>query len=99
MIRFIVKRVLTAIVQIFAVTTIVFFVLQLMPGDPVLLMLSQDGSAVDQEAYDALEEELGLDQPVMTQYTTWLNDLLHGDLGTSYSESRPVTEAIGDRLP
>ncbi len=70
-----------------------------MPGDPVLLMLSQDGSAVDQEAYDALEEELGLDQPVMTQYTTWLNDLLHGDLGTSYSESRPVTETIGDRLP
>lgn len=99
MIKFLVKRIATAIVQIFVVTTIVFFALQMMPGDPVLLMLSRDGSAVDQEAYDALEAELGLDQPVMTQYTNWLTDLVHGDLGTSYGENRPVTEAIGDRIP
>ncbi len=99
MIKFLVKRIATAIVQIFVVTTIVFFALQMMPGDPVLLMLSRDGSAVDQEAYDALEAELGLDQPVMTQYTNWLTDLAHGDLGTSYGENRPVTEAIGDRIP
>ena len=99
MIKFLTKRIATAIVQIFVVTTIVFFSLQMMPGDPVLLMLSRDGSAVDQEAYDALEAELGLDQPVMTQYTNWLTDLAHGDLGTSYGENRPVAEAIGDRLP
>ncbi len=99
MIKFLVKRISTAIVQIFVVTTIVFFSLQMMPGDPVLLMLSRDGSAVDQAAYDALEEELGLDQPVMTQYANWLIDLAHGDLGTSYGENRPVVEAIGDRLP
>ena len=99
MIKFLVKRIATAIVQIFVVTTIVFFALQMMPGDPVLLMLSRDGSAVDQEAYDALEAEPGLDQPVMTQYTNWLTDLVHGDLGTSYGENRPVTEAIGDRIP
>ena len=68
-------------------------------GDPVLMMLSRDGSAVNQEAYDALEAELGLDQPVMTQYVNWITDLLHGDLGQSYSENRPVVEAIQDRLP
>lgn len=71
----------------------------MMPGDPVLMMLSRDGSAVNQEAYDALEAELGLDQPVMTQYVNWITDLLHGDLGQSYSENRPVVEAIQDRLP
>ena len=99
MAKFFVKRILTAIVQIFVVTTIVFFALQMMPGDPVLMMLSRDGSAVNQEAYDALEAELGLDQPVMTQYVNWITDLLHGDLGQSYSENRPVVEAIQDRLP
>ena len=99
MAKFFVKRILTAIMQIFVVTTIVFFALQMMPGDPVLMMLSRDGSAVNQEAYDALEAELGLDQPVMTQYIDWITDLLHVDLGQSYSEKRPVVEAIQDRLP
>ncbi len=97
--KFFLKRILTAIVQIFVVVSIVFFSLQIMPGDPVLMMLSRDGSAVDQEAYDALEAELGLDQPVMTQYTSWLAGLVHGDLGKSYGENRPVVDAIGDRLP
>lgn len=99
MVKFLAKRILTAIVQIFVVTTIVFFSLKMMPGDPVLMMLSRDGSAVNQEAYDALEKELGLDQPVMTQYADWVGGLVQGDLGTSYSENRPVAEAIGDRLP
>ena len=94
MAKFFVKRILAAVVQIFVVTAIVFFALQMMPGDPVLMMLSRDGSAVNQEAYDALEAELGLDQPVMTQYFDWITDLLHGDLGQSYSEKRPVVEAI-----
>lgn len=97
--KFFIKRILTAIVQIFVVVTIVFFALQIMPGDPVLMMLSQDGSAVDQEAYDALEAELGLDQPVFKQYTSWMAGLFQGDLGTSYGENRPVVDAIGDRLP
>ena len=66
MAKFFVKRILTAIVQIFVVTTIVFFALQMMPGDPVLMMLSRDGSAVNQEAYDALEAELGLTELAWT---------------------------------
>ena len=61
MAKFFVKRILTAIVQIFVVTTIVFFALQMMPGDPVLMMLSRDGSAGNQEAYDAQEAELGVE--------------------------------------
>ena len=58
----------------------------------------QERSGQRQKA-KAARAELGLDQPVMTQYVNWITDLLHGDLGQSYSENRPVVEAIQDRLP
>lgn len=99
MARFFMKRILAASIQVLIVTTIVFFALKMMPGDPVLLMLSRDGSAVDAVAYDALTAELGLDKPLLTQYRGWFTSLFTGNLGTSYSERRPVVEAISDRLP
>ncbi|MDI9421907.1 MAG: ABC transporter permease [Bacillota bacterium] len=99
MARFFAKRTLTAIIQVLIVTTIVFFALKMMPGDPVLLMLSRDGSSVDPAAYEALAKQLGLDKPILRQYRNWLTGLFTGDLGMSYTERRPVMDAIGDRLP
>ena len=99
MTRFFLKRMLTAAAQILIVVTIVFFALHMMPGDPVMLMLSGDGSSVDPEAYQLLYHELGLDLPLHTQYIHWIQGLFSGDLGMSYSEQIPVVEAIALRLP
>ena len=99
MTRFFLKRMLTAAAQILIVMTIVFFALHMMPGDPVMLMLSGDGSSVDPEAYQLLYHELGLDLPLHTQYIHWIQGLFSGDLGMSYSEQIPVVEAIALRLP
>lgn len=99
MTRFFIKRILTAAVQIMIVVTIVFFALHMMPGDPVMLMLSGDGASVDMEAYAILKHKLGLDLPLGTQYVNWLKGMFRGDLGTSYSEQMPVAQAIALCLP
>lgn len=98
MTRFLVKRLCTAIVLLLVVTTIVFLLVHIMPGDPVLQMLGTD-STPDPAAVEQLRQELGLDQPILKQYVTWVGGALRGDLGKSYSENIPVVESIASRLP
>ena len=68
----------------------------LIPGDPVEIMLGEAASATDREA---LRVALGLDQPVMLQFTHYLHGLLQFDLGTSLQSRRPVTDLLLERLP
>lgn len=98
MFKFLIKRIGLAILLIFSVATIVFFLLHLMPGDPVLQMLGTD-TAPDPAAVEALRAELGLDKPILNQYINWIKGALSGDLGKSYSENIPVMESIMIRLP
>ena len=98
MTRFLVKRLCTALVLLLVVTTIVFLLVHIMPGDPVLQMLGTD-STPDPAAVEQLRQELGLDQPILKQYVTWVGGALRGDLGKSYSENIPVVESIASRLP
>lgn len=98
MYRFLVRRLTVAAIQVFIVASLVFFIVKLMPGDPVLLMLGTD-TAPDPAAVASLRARLGLDRPVAEQYLRWISGLFTGELGESYSESIAVTASIAARLP
>ena len=80
----------------FLVSVGVFLLVHLTPGDPAAIILGEEGSA---ETIAALHHELGLDQPLTTQYTIWIGRVLRGDLGHSLRTHQPVVQAIGERLP
>ncbi|MDQ3225528.1 MAG: ABC transporter permease, partial [Chloroflexota bacterium] len=80
MTQYILRRLLQSLFIIWGCATLVFFMLRLIPGDPVVQML---GVEYTPEAADALRRKLGLDQPVHVQYVRWLGNVLTGDLGGS----------------
>ena len=88
--RYIVKRILLALVSLFAIITITYFLINLMPGDP---FMSEKAS---EENRAILIAKYGLDQPVYVQYGKYLENLLHGDMGTSYvlQKGRAVKDII-----
>ncbi len=90
------SRLVSAVPVLLLISIVAFSLLRLAPGDPALLSV---GMEAPPEALANARAEMRLDDPVWVQYWTWLTDLVRGDLGTSYSDKAPVTEAIGDRLP
>ena len=76
--RYIIKRILLALVSVFAIITITFFLMNLMPGDPFM------SEKATEESRMRLIEKYGLDQPVYVQYGKYLENLMQGDMGTSY---------------
>jgi peptide/nickel transport system permease protein len=78
---------------------VVFFVMMIVPGDPVMVMLGAvDGAKISREVYDAMRVRLGLDQPLIVQYLNWLWNMLQGDLGSSITHRTPALEVILQRL-
>ncbi len=96
MITYIVNRLALSVIVIFGVSVLVFSMLHLVPGDPVVVMLSEQSSTQDAQA---LRHELGLDQPLYVQYGLYVDRVLHGDLGRSIRLRRPVLELIAVRFP
>lgn len=90
------RRVGRALLVIFLVTVAAVLLLSLTPGSVATVILGENATP---EAVAALDAELGLDQPIYTQYLDWLGGAVRGDLGTSPLTSQPVMEAIADRLP
>jgi peptide/nickel transport system permease protein len=95
---FIIKRCVQAIPVLLLLSVVVFSLLLLLPGDPVLGMLGP-GATVSQEAIEQMRHDLSLDKPIPIQYLAWLGRALHGDLGRSVSSKQPVLEALAQRLP
>lgn len=93
------KRLLTAVVLVWAVATLVFLAIHLVPGDPAELLLAQQGGSPDTSAVAALRAQLGLDRPFHVQYVDSMRRLLVGDLGVSLRDGTPVTAQIALRLP
>ena len=92
--RYIVKRIFFSFVTIWAVITITFFVMKAVPGDPFA-----SEKAVTPAAKAALEAKYGLDKPLFEQYTTYLNDAVHGNFGPSIKQrGRMVTDIIVDGM-
>ncbi len=98
MIEYIIRRVLSGILVLFLLSTVLFFVMRLVPGDVVRLQLADAGS-VTPERMAEIEAQLGLDKPALSQYATWLGGVVRGDLGESLWERRPVNEMIRQRFP
>lgn len=100
MLAYTVRRFAQVPVVLIAVTLALFVIMRLLPGDPVQAIIGEsEAAAYDDEAIQALREELGLDKPVLVQYQNWLMDLARGDLGLSTRNRLPVREQIFDRIP
>lgn len=96
MLRFVARRVALTIPVLLGVATLVFSLIHLIPGDPASAMLGEAASEAD---VAALRKQLGLDRPLLEQYTVFLGGLVRGDLGTSMRTGTPVTTQIAERLP
>ena len=95
MARYLVRRLLLTIPVLLGVATLVFALIHLVPGDPAQAML---GEGASQEEIQRLRTSLGLDRPLLAQYTGFLGGLVRGDLGTSFRYNTPVTQQITSRL-
>ncbi|WP_022888068.1 ABC transporter permease [Agromyces italicus] len=87
-----------AVFVLWAVATLTFFAIRLIPGDPAQAILGGPGSQASQEALDQVRRDYGLDQPLVVQYLAMLGRLVTGDLGTSYSLKVPVAELLGAQI-
>ncbi len=90
-------RLATALVQLWVIATLVFSIMYIMPGDPVLLLLGPESNP-SPETVAAIRHQLGLDQPVLSQYLKWLGNAAAGDLGNSL-DGYPVAEYVLASLP
>jgi peptide/nickel transport system permease protein len=101
------RRLLTTIPVLLGVSLVVFLMLHLLPGDPVLMMLTEHrgggaptvSGSITQEMYDNMRHQLGLDRPLPVQFAAFLGGVLRGDLGTSFRGGEPVGELIARNLP
>jgi peptide/nickel transport system permease protein len=92
---FLFKRLITMMITLLVASSVVFFVLEILPGDPAAVML---GINAEDDTLAALRAELGLDRPIAVRYLGWLGDLVQGDLGISYTYDVPVSELIMERV-
>ncbi len=93
---FVLRRVGFAVITLFAVLTLVFFLVRILPGDPAMVVL---GDQASQEAIEAMRRRLGLDRPLVVQYAEFMLGVMSGDWGTSMVSGRPVVAEILKVLP
>ncbi len=95
MIEFLSRRLAAALVTLVLATVVVFAVVEVLPGDPALVMLGTDARP---DTLAALRAKYGFDQPLLTRYWQWIGGLLTFDLGASHAYGTSVSKLIGDRL-
>ena len=92
------RRMLQLVPLLLGISIVVFAVIQAAPGGPEGALLST-GRFIDPQVLEAYRQRLGVDQPVHVQYFRWLSSAVTGDLGISFSSTRPVSDMIWERLP
>jgi len=95
MTRYILRRVVLALLTLWLVTAVVFFTTHILPGNVGLRIL---GPFAEKDAINALNEELGMNRPIVTQYLDWIGKTLHGNLGQSILYDEPVTKILWPAL-
>jgi peptide/nickel transport system permease protein len=95
MLIFVLKRLISLSLSLVAASLVIFWVIEVVPGDPASFMMGINAS---KDAVAALREQLGLNLPLWERYFTWATGLLHGEFGTSYTYKVPVADLIGDRI-
>lgn len=102
MTQFIIKRLFYFIPTLFIISMVVFFLIQLPPGDyltTLVIQMRDSGDVVDDAAIAALEQRYGLNQPIWVQYQKWITNIItEGDFGQSFEWNQPVSELIWERL-
>ncbi|NLY10867.1 MAG: ABC transporter permease [Firmicutes bacterium] len=90
------RKTISFVVSLFVITAITFGALQILPGDPALLVLGTEG---DPMAVEILREKLGLDDPPLTRYFKWISGVFKGDFGESIRYSTPVSVLLKNAIP
>ncbi len=100
MARYILLRLLHGVIVIIIVSILVFLLMRLLPGDPVLLYLDKAAIVnIEPGVLEQLRAEFGLDKPLVEQYLRWVNNILHGDFGTSLFTKLAVSSIIKQSFP
>ncbi|MEB4616387.1 ABC transporter permease, partial [Leucobacter sp. M11] len=95
MLSYVGKRLLALLPVLFVVSIVIFSLVHITPGDPAMTILGPEAS---QKQLDELREQLGLNQPLITQYLSWVGGILTGDFGDSLFLKKPVLTAISDNI-
>jgi dipeptide transport system permease protein len=95
--RFVITRLLLVIPTFVGMTLLAFFLIRLVPGDPIETMAGERG--IDPVRHEALRKEYGLDRPVLAQYAIYVGRVLHGDLGKSMITQEPVLREFASLFP
>jgi peptide/nickel transport system permease protein len=94
--EFILRRIGTSVFVLIGVTIITFLIARVVPSNPAALYI---GPKARQADIERVTKQLGLDQPLPVQYAVYMKELLHGDLGTSISTKRPISQELAGRIP
>jgi peptide/nickel transport system permease protein len=94
--RYLLRRVLGAVPLVLGIATLLFFVIDLAPGDPAMVLVSP---GMSREVVEQVRSDFGLDQPVHVRYVKWMGSVLTGDLGQSFTHRRPVLDVLISALP
>ena len=97
--KYTITRILQLIPILFAITFLSFAMMRLAGSDVVEQKMLNTGQVVSDAQLEAAKAELGLDKPFLVQYVTWLNDLLHGDMGVSFVSGMDVFDTFISKLP
>ncbi|MDS4011740.1 MAG: ABC transporter permease, partial [Defluviicoccus sp.] len=95
MLRYLGRRLVTMMATLLAISALIFFIIQLPPGDYLsnyIAELQSQGEAVTGEKVEFLKKQYGLDRPLVEQYVVWVTSLLQGDLGYSFEHNLPVSK-------
>ncbi len=95
--HFFFRRFRELLLTLLGISLLVFFLIRLIPGDPVMLLLGERGA--DPQVYQEMRQDLGLDKSVVEQYWIFFKKAIRGDLGNSIISKKPVTEEFFDRFP
>ena len=100
MIKYTIKKLLGIIPMLLIITFIIYWLLDMTPGDPISYLMDPEALArLSQEQIAALRAQYGLDAPFVIRYFKWLWRILHGDFGYSISRGVPVIQIMAERLP
>ncbi|MBM2809860.1 MAG: transporter permease [Chloroflexi bacterium] len=99
---YVVQRLFQLVPVLFLVSIGIFLIIQLIPGDPVMVMLGatpETSGNINRQQYEELRHQLGFDQPLPIRYLNWVSKVVRGDLGMSLKSRRPVLETLLERYP
>src|SRR6185312_2682145 len=95
---YLIRRLGLMLLTLFGISVVIFVLLRLVPGNIVDILFDSAGMVNPAEKLK-IEQELGLDKPIVVQYASWINGLAHGDLGYSYVSEKPALDEILPRIP